>query len=954
MGKHFDEIISLMRQRRTQDAALIQAMIENRDRYNGTVVVPMPDVSSLPVANRPGPNFFQESVDGHARLANAMLPKIDCPTRNPGSERSEKLASLRQGMLYGMWYESQLQLKLGRSYRQLAAYGTHAMVVVPDDHLGRPDIQIRDALTCVDPSTEILTKRGWLRYDELELDDEVAGYDVDTQSSRWTNLDKVNIFDYDGDMVTVERRGLSMFLTPDHRCVVDYRQSRDVNRASGDVHIVNARDLKRGHYIPRSSTWDEYGEKSIGVDLAALCGWVAAEGNYNGKYKYVYLSQSQSWNPEHVAEIDALLSRLPNFPINREGRHTVRRSVKELWRHERHRNGKIEVEWRLPLGLGQEIQRLMPDKLLGPWCLELPPDERRALLHAFIDGDGAPNGRNGWQIFQKLRQNLDILQMIAVTLGYKSNLSPSADGSKWVLYVQNSRKFVSLNGRAERDRQEIPREHYRGVVWCPTTGTGTWFARRNGSVFITGNCYPELRSPDDIRPPKDCGFLFARSAQWLVEHYPDTVPNFLAQTVDKGWDTLWDVVEWIDEDDIVIGVMGPRFPAYGYADARPYGYNAIELGRWPNKAGMVPVVAPRRTTLDMVMGQLTAMINYSDLFGRMLSLQLVATEKAIFPDLAILSRTGDVPTLVGGTWKDGRTGDVNLITNAAVEMIGKEPGPGTIPVLQMIDQHIRGGTGAAPMFAGNNAGMRTGAGVDALGDFAVNPMVAESQSIMERSLVEVNKAVIAVAKGYYGNKTFTFPLGLSGSRKTVTLTPEKDLDSDLNVVTYIAPGADINRYAVALTQLNATGIISRKTARDKHPMVDDAAEEEQFVALEKLNDATLAAAANEIAQGSPTMSTAVVARAAQHVASGMSMYEAFLHAQAEAATQAPAPGAQGGPPATGPGGQPIPPGLAQMLAAQGAGPQAGPGNPIQSAPPGLMNLRHVLQGVNENISPGAV
>ena len=613
MGKHFDEIISLMRQRRTQDAALIQAMIENRDRYNGTVVVPMPDVSSLPVANRPGPNFFQESVDGHARLANAMLPKIDCPTRNPGSERSEKLASLRQGMLYGMWYESQLQLKLGRSYRQLAAYGTHAMVVVPDDHLGRPDIQIRDALTA----------------------------------------------------------------------------------------------------------------------------------------------------------------------------------------------------------------------------------------------------------------------------------------------------------------------------------------------------YPELRSPDDIRSPKDCGFLFARSAQWLVEHYPNTVPNFLAQTVDKGWDTLWDVVEWIDEDDVVIGVMGPRFPAYGYADARPYGYNAIELGRWPNKAGMVPVIAPRRTTLDMVMGQLTAMINYSDLFGRMLSLQLVATEKAIFPDLAILSRTGDVPTLVGGTWKDGRTGDVNLITNAAVEMIGKEPGPGTIPVLQMIDQHIRGGTGAAPMFAGNNAGMRTGAGVDALGDFAVNPMVAESQSIMERSLVEVNKAVIAVAKGYYGNKTFTFPLGLSGSRKTVTLTPEKDLDSDLNVVTYIAPGADINRYAVALTQLNATGIISRKTARDKHPMVDDAAEEEQFVALEKLNDATLAAAANEIAQGSPTMSTAVVARAAQHVASGMSMYEAFLHAQAEAATQAPAPGAQGGPPATGPGGQPIPPGLAQMLAAQGAGPQAGPGNPIQSAPPGLMNLRHVLQGINEQSSPAA-
>ncbi len=613
MGKDFDSIISLMRQRRTQDAYLIQAMIENRDRYNGGVVVPMPDVSSLPVANRPGPNFFQEAVDGHARLANAVMAKIECPVKNPGSEHSEGLAALRQGFLYGNWYASQMELKLARAYRHLGAYGTMAMVVMPDDILGRPDIQIRDPLTA----------------------------------------------------------------------------------------------------------------------------------------------------------------------------------------------------------------------------------------------------------------------------------------------------------------------------------------------------YPELRSPDDIRPPKDCGFLFARSAQWLTEHYPNQVPSFLAGVVDKGWDTLWDVVEWIDEDEIVIGVMGPRFPAYSYADARPYGYNALELGRWPNKAGMVPVVAPRRATLDMVMGQLTAMINYSDLYGRMLSLELVATEKAIFPDLAILGRTGDVPTLVGGSWKDGRTGDVNLITNAAVEVIGKEPGPGTIPVLQMIDNHIRGGTGASPMFAGSSAGMRTGAGVDALGDFAINPMVAESQGHMARALVEVNKAVIAVAKGYFGKKTFVMPLGMSGSRKTVTVVPDRDLDSDVNVVYYEAPGADINRFAVALTQLNATGIISRKTARDKHPLVDDAAEEEQFVALEKLSDATLAAAANEIAQGSPTMTTAVVARAAQYVASGETLYDAFLKAQAEATAQAPAPGTPGGASPTGPDGQPLPPGMAQMLAAQGAGPAAPPGGPIPSANPNLMNLRHVLQGINEQSSVNA-
>lgn len=611
MAKHFDEIVSIMRQRRTADSVLITGMIENRDRYNGDVVVPIPDVSGVGATSRFGPNFFQEAIDGHARAANSSLPKISCPVKNPDSQRSIELADRRQGALYGAWHEDQVHIKLGRSYRHLAAYGTHAMVIMPDDHLGRATISIRDPLTA----------------------------------------------------------------------------------------------------------------------------------------------------------------------------------------------------------------------------------------------------------------------------------------------------------------------------------------------------YPELRAQDDIRSPQDCGFLFARSAQWIKSHYP-AAPDYLAQSPGKGWDTLWDVVEWIDEDSVVIGVMGPRFPAYGVADARPYGYNAIELERFSNKAGMVPVVAPRRITMDRVMGQLTAMINYSDLYGRMMSLQLSATEKAIYPDMAILSRTGMPPTLVGGEWYDGRTGNINMVIDGNIEVIGKETGPGTIPMLQLMDGHIRGGTGASPLYNGQGGGMRTGAGVDALGDFGINPVIAESQMVMERSLVEANKAYIAVQKGYFGDKKFTCILGLAGSAKTVTYTPNKDFDSDDNVVYYPSPGADENKLAVAVTQLAATGIMSRKTARSIHPLVQDGDEEEQFTAIEKMTDAAVGGYANEIAQG--TKSTAEVARAAELVSNGMPIFKAILQAAAETASQGPAPGTPGGaPPTAGPNSQPIPAGLAQMLAAQGAGPGQAPANPIPAAAPGMTNLRHVMQGINEQVSPGA-
>ena len=97
---------------------------------------------------------------------------------------------------------------------------------------------------------------------------------------------------------------------------------------------------------------------------------------------------------------------------------------------------------------------------------------------------------------------------------------------------------------------------------------------------------------------------------------------------------------------------------------------------------------------------------------------------------------------------------------------------------------------------------------------------------------------------------------------------------------------------------------------------------------------------------------------AQLVAEGHTTYDAILLAQSEMASQGPAPGTPGGAPPVGPPGgsapgQPIPPGLAQALATQGAGPSSAIGAGVPNAPPALMNLRHVLQGVNEQISSNA-
>jgi hypothetical protein len=72
-----------------------------------------------------------------------------------------------------------------------------------------------------------------------------------------------------------------------------------------------------------------------------------------------------------------------------------------------------------------------------------------------------------------------------VRCGYNTTLAES--GGRWVLYLNPPRP---ARLRRSDGTSLVGREHYKGTVWCVTTGTGTFVARRRGTVFVTGNSYP--------------------------------------------------------------------------------------------------------------------------------------------------------------------------------------------------------------------------------------------------------------------------------------------------------------------------------------------------------------------------------------------------------------------------------------------------------------------------------
>ena len=482
--------------------------------------------------------------------------------------------------------------------------------------------------------------------------------------------------------------------------------------------------------------------------------------------------------------------------------------------------------------------------------------------------------------------------------------------------------------------------------------------------------YPELLAPDDIRPPLNVGYIFGRSSAWIRDHYPDGYQSMMAFAQGRDWDTLWDMVEWIDETDVVIGILGPRQPAYAPQEQRPYGYSGYEIARWPNRAGMVPAVTPRRVTLDKILGQVSTLIATTDLFARLTALDIAAAEKAIFPDVAVIGRGPTPPQLISGPWKDGRTGEVNLLTESTVQVLQSAPGPLTGPILDRMESAIRDSGGIPELFGGQaTGGARTGAGMAALGGFSVDPRIQEANSIMGRALSRVNEAWMATQEGYYTDKKFTVFPGMPGVDETTEYIPGQDFAFKANVVSYPFPGSELSQISVAVTQLVGSKIMSRATGRQKHPFIDDAQQEENNIDEEALTDAFQAGIQQQLASGQGVQ-LPTVARTIQLLRDGKDLIDAYMQAQAETPTPPAAePGATGGPP--GPGGPPgagqppgppgaggqgqLPPGLAQALQQQGVtGPGGSAPSNIPPPNPSLMAVRHMTQALNSNITPGAV
>lgn len=453
------------------------------------------------------------------------------------------------------------------------------------------------------------------------------------------------------------------------------------------------------------------------------------------------------------------------------------------------------------------------------------------------------------------------------------------------------------------------------------------------------SAYPEPKAPEDLTPPTNCGFITGHSIDWLHRNYPETANRFprgsgyAAPSGDNG--ELWDIVEWMDEDEIVIGVLGPR-DTYRKWWAEPDGGYAYELARYPNELGRCPAVVPRRVTLDRIVSQLANLTGHADMIARLLYLDIRATERSVFPDRYVLSKVGQSPTLAGGQWLSGETGEINLVTDAdAIGELRATPDPNNKTTMDRIERNLRVSSGTVPQMGGETYGaLRTGRGIDALTGAALDPRTIELHRIAERYLGQVCEMMLIGYRKAWGSKTYAVssPLDPGG----VDFTPNKHVEMtedglDTKVcVYYPIPGMDEINATQVIGQMMGVGLISSYDGRRMHPYIRDPEGTERRQLSEQIQQMQLAALGMRAQSGELTEID--LAQIQISVEGGERLSQAVLDADKAArerqATQAPpeSPQAQPG------------------LANPGMGAEAG--GPVQQPPSNLSRLQQLYSALN--------
>lgn len=362
-----------------------------------------------------------------------------------------------------------------------------------------------------------------------------------------------------------------------------------------------------------------------------------------------------------------------------------------------------------------------------------------------------------------------------------------------------------------------------------------WDLRDPLSTYPGTTCSGSADDPE----VDDCIFGVTRTFGFLKYRYPEKIDG-LALGRDCTPDTRFEVVEYVDHDELVVAVLGRSdddeapVDLYGGAPTQR-GAGVRQLERFPNRAGQCTAVVPGRINLDRRKGQFDGMIGMYQAQARLFALEVIAVEQGVFPDEWLVGRVNETPEMVKVA--DGRRGIVGMVKGGDLRQQQRNPGQLTYPTIDRLERSQRLTAGIPAEFGGESAtNVRTGRRGENILSATIDFTLLQAHRVLQTSLQAENARAIAVDKGYH-DTTKSFYVGWAKARGEVEYKPSELFTTDENIVTYAQAGTDVQGLVVSGGQRVGMETLSKRGFMEMDPLIEDPEAEWDRIVSESLHNA---------------------------------------------------------------------------------------------------------------------
>lgn len=331
---------------------------------------------------------------------------------------------------------------------------------------------------CFKGGTEVLTKRGFIRFDKLLEGEEVAQFDADSKEIDFSIPTRYISKDYEGDMVNIKStHKIDITCTANHELLL-------YNTTNSKYEKVKAKDFKpssRNLMLTSGRIKDE-GKCLSTMEKLAIA--FQADGYTKGKY---------SMNLSAVNMVKKRFGYTPKedhctvvFRFRKESK--IKRFIEDfsdldIVRYDNPNSNQEKFTIKnIPMKyINKDFKEVFE---LGDFCLSKAKEFLTYVQH--WDGLQGVNKSGGYCNTNK--SSIDFVQSLCCLAGYTGNVSRIPDNRKdsykdhYKLYFREDCDYITT--------QNISKEvfNYKGKVYCVEMPKGNIIIRSGRSTHVVGNC----------------------------------------------------------------------------------------------------------------------------------------------------------------------------------------------------------------------------------------------------------------------------------------------------------------------------------------------------------------------------------------------------------------------------------------------------------------------------------